>query len=671
MAFESDTLSTATTGVFVGSVFSDTFSVGFADVDMIRITLTAGQFYEVDVDNGTAGDFYLRIFDDRGHEVKSNDDGNYSSDDVVFSLSPYTRFTPGYTGDYYFAISPYYLRDYDPATTAGRDSGENPLAETSGTLRISDIGPSMWGSAGSINAITFESGNDLTEMLRTEGRGLRVEFAGTIDTSTDVDMVRVDLRKAERVVVDVNGVLPGGTTGTVLRVFDDNGVQIGFDDDSGAGEDSELIFNVPIFDDYYIGISGEGNSAYSGLDGTGTVAGAVGAFQVIVHINPTLVGSAIANVLNGGVGDDYIVTLAGNDTVAAGAGQDTLAGGDDNDSLSGDDGEDDLFGEHGADSLFGGAGADHLAGGIGDDLLNGGIGADTMVGETGNDFYFVDNAGDLISEIVGQGSDRVLTSVSYTLTAAAGEIELFTTTNNTGTSAINLTGNAFANIIVGNSGANILNGGAGADTLNGLLGNDTYVLGDSTDTVVDTGGTADRIVTTISRSLASYTTIENLTLSNGAINGTGNGLANIITGNTVANTLNGGSGNDTLLGLAGNDILIGGLGKDRMIGGLNNDIFNFGHRTSSSANHALADVITDFDKPGQGDDRIDVSLLFGPAMTYRHNAAFTAAGQLRINDIAGADVIVEVNVGGSLAADFSVRLAGATLASMNAGDFVL
>jgi serralysin len=34
-------------------------------------------------------------------------------------------------------------------------------------------------------------------------------------------------------------------------------------------------------------------------------------------------------------------------------------------------------------------------------------------------------------------------------------------------------------------------------------------------------------------------------------------------------------------------------------------------------------------------------------------------------------VIVEVNTGGSLAADFQLRLAGTTLASMTAGDFFL
>ena len=58
-----------------------------------------------------------------------------------------------------------------------------------------------------------------------------------------------------------------------------------------------------------------------------------------------------------------------------------------------------------------------------------------------------------------------------------------------------------------------------------------------------------------------------------------------------------------------------------------------------------------------------MSALFGPAMTYRHNLGFTAAGQVRINDIAGADVLVEVNTGGTLAADFADQAGGTTLAT--------
>ena len=103
------------------------------------------------------------------------------------------------------------------------------------------------------------------------------------------------------------------------------------------------------------------------------------------------------------------------------------------------------------DTIIGTAGNDRQDGGAGNDTLNGSGGADTMIGGTGNDIFVVDNAGDVVRELAGGGSDRVITSISYTLTAGS-EIELFTTNNQAATTAINLTGNAFAQTIQGNAG---------------------------------------------------------------------------------------------------------------------------------------------------------------------------------------------------------------------------
>ena len=73
-------------------------------------------------------------------------------------------------------------------------------------------------------------------------------------------------------------------------------------------------------------------------------------------------------------------------------------------------------------------------------------------------------------------------------------------------------------------------------------------------------------------------------MGNLRVNGTGNGLNNVITGNDGTNLLLGLGGNDTLKGLGGNDtlwggegndILDGGTGADRMVGGTGtgNDTF--------------------------------------------------------------------------------------------------
>ncbi|MBX3577272.1 MAG: hypothetical protein KF723_08680 [Rhizobiaceae bacterium] len=150
-----------------------------------------------------------------------------------------------------------------------------------------------------------------------------------------------------------------------------------------------------------------------------------------------------------------------------------------------------------------------------------------------------------------------------------------------------------------------------------------------------------------------------------------NGASGLLTGRLFGEAGNdalvGGRLGETLDGGPGNDTLIGGPGKDTMTGGLNNDTFMFAKGHSGIGSRA--DIITDFDR--FGNDRIDVSALFGPKMAFIGDDAFTRAGQVRINDVRGPDVIVEINTGGSLAADVSIRLLKTTFASMTKSDFVL
>lgn len=298
-----------------------------------------------------------------------------------------------------------------------------------------------------------------------------------------------------------------------------------------------------------------------------------------------LVGNGANNVLTGGDGDDTIDGGVGNDTMVGGLGNDVYFVGAAGDVLNENLGEgidtvntaitltlganlENLnitvataangTGNSLDNILTGGGGVNILTGAGGNDTLNGGLGVDTLIGGTGDDLYIVDTTTDIITELAGEGVDRIESSVSFSL-AALANIEMLTLS---GVANINGTGNAVDNIIYGNAGNNTLDGGLGVDTLFGGLGNDVYVISNANTVVTEASNEGiDTIASSITYTIGNN--IENLTLTGtSALNGTGNSLSNYITGNSAINTLTGGDGNDTLDGGGGFDTLWGGLGND-------------------------------------------------------------------------------------------------------------
>ena len=298
-----------------------------------------------------------------------------------------------------------------------------------------------------------------------------------------------------------------------------------------------------------------------------------------------IIGNAGANVLNG---------MSGNDTLQGGLGTDTMQGGLGSDTYFVDRASDiviEVAGEgsdriiaSGTYTLAAGAAvellqtinqaattiinfvgnefAQSLVGNAAGNILNGMGGFDILRGLAGNDTYYVDAYGDQIQEVAGQGTlDRVLTSTTFGL-AADDDIEYLGTTNEAGTTAINMVGNALNQILVGNAGINVLNGGAGIDDMRGLGGNDFYYVDNALDTIQEAAGqgTLDRVLSTVSFTLAADDNIEYLATTNeactGAINLTGNALAQTIVGNAGSNVVAGGLGNDILRGLGGDDYFV-------------------------------------------------------------------------------------------------------------------
>ncbi|HTU12205.1 MAG TPA: calcium-binding protein [Allosphingosinicella sp.] len=266
--------------------------------------------------------------------------------------------------------------------------------------------------------------------------------------------------------------------------------------------------------------------------------------------------------------------------------------------------DDELTADGGNNVLDGADGNDVLDGGGGNDVLIGGIGADAMTGGTGDDIYYLDNAGDTVTEFDGGGSDTVRVSTSYTLTEGSS-IENAEAVDPSSVTALNLTGNSGGNNLSGNNGVNDLDGGAGADTMAGLGGNDVYRVDNAGDVVVEgPGGGNDRVVASASWTLANGVSIETLEAAagNAAIGLTGNADANSLLGNAGANMLDGGAGADTMTGGDGSDTYYVDDAGDVVV-----------------------------ENAGEGNDRVVVSLSYGLTAGSSIEALEAAAGTDQIN----------------------------------------
>ena len=360
-----------------------------------------------------------------------------------------------------------------------------------------------------------------------------------------------------------------------------------------------------------------GNDQITGYAGDDVLQGLGG--------NDTMYGKAGNDTLAGGDGNDAMYGEDGNDTLTGELGDDTLDGAAGNDSLSGGDGADYMNGGSGADTLVGGAGNDYLqgglnvygGGGLGDnDTLDGGAGNDTLMGGDGSDTYLFGRgdgqdtlnnnaslygyadpnaakrdvlqfkAGVLPADVsLTRSGDNLIVKINGTtdqvtvnnyfvgdgvsiqgyaleeLRFADGTVWSYSTVK--AKAGISVNGGAGNDSLAGSVGGDLIDGGAGADTMTGGLGDDVYLVDSTADVVNELAAQGvDTVVTTVTYTLA--VNVENLMLTGAtAINGTGNGLNNVLTGNSAANVLTGGAGDDTyLVGIGDTTVEVAGGGTD-------------------------------------------------------------------------------------------------------------
>ena len=335
-----------------------------------------------------------------------------------------------------------------------------------------------------------------------------------------------------------------------------------------------------------------------------------------------LFGGGGNDILNGGDGNDTLQGGAGADQLVGGAGIDTAAytdspsaitvslatgtglGGDaegdtltEIENLTGSRFDDSLTGDDGANVIAGNAGNDTLSGLGGDDVLIGGAGADHLDGGAGTDTasYASSRAAVLVNLATGTGS--------------GGDAEGDTLVN-----IENVTGSAFADMLIGDNNANVLAGGDGDDLLIGGAGADQLIGGAGNDT-------------------ASYATSGAAVTVNLA---TGTGSGGDAQGDTLSGIENlvGSAFGDTLTGDANDNVLTGGAGADGLDGGAGNDTASYS--TSSAA--VTVNLATGSGSGGdaQGDTLINIENLTGSAfndsLTGDQNANVLIGG-------AGADVL--------------------------------
>ncbi|MEZ5588521.1 MAG: putative Ig domain-containing protein [Sedimenticolaceae bacterium] len=320
-------------------------------------------------------------------------------------------------------------------------------------------------------------------------------------------------------------------------------------------------------------------------------------YEELVARGFDLIGSDVADFIEGSSVTDRIQGMAGADTMTGGRGDDELAGGAGDDILDGGtgddlyqfnlgDGTDQISDPEGMDQIAFGEGLDPTALGVtqvADDLTLSFASLDRLVLKDwfGSNsrflerFVFFDGttllAADIEQRLAIPGVVLTGTRRNETLTGSDGDDEIH--------------GDRGNDTLSGLGGDDVIVGGGGWDRLLGGPGNDTFRVspGDGYDDIWGGSG-HDRIIGSDSDDTIGLHRHFGIDNSIEVIDG-GAGY-NIVAGSNAGNMLDfsatmlhgiaeiqGGNGHDTITGTHGDDMIVGGRGWDRLQGGAGDDTF--------------------------------------------------------------------------------------------------
>ncbi len=274
----------------------------------------------------------------------------------------------------------------------------------------------------------------------------------------------------------------------------------------------------------------------------------IGAGQMPTPGNDVILGTALADTINGLGGDDTICSLGGDDKVYGGSGNDWIDAGDGDDLAKGNGGSDYLKGGDGDDQLFGNENSDRILGEKGNDTVYGGDKNDLIYGGWGDDLLYG-----------GPGDDRIYgQQANDTIWGGLGDDLLFGQTG-----ADFISGDDGKDEIDGGDKSDLIYGGAGPDKISGGDGNDRLFGQQSADVIYGDDGD-DKLYGGQS--------------DDDLYGGEGNdrlwgetGHDRLYGENGDDSWLDGGDHNDKIFGGPGNDVIRGGDGRDKVYGQGGND----------------------------------------------------------------------------------------------------
>jgi hypothetical protein len=282
--------------------------VGTSDVDMFKVVAPDNGVIIVNIDtpdfNGYV-DSYLRIFDDQGTEVASDDDtlapGETARGTRVYdsTQSPIGHTTDSYKlltiergKTYYVCISDYNNRTYDPATLEGRlDKGTGGTYDISLRFRSVD-------TDGAISLVKDDAPfafpfGPISASIGADS-DLPVE---NIVGNKDVDFYHVRVNKASLLQISVSTVASDNFD-TVLYLYDANGKLLASNDDF-TGIDPTMQYVIQASTDYFVAVAAFGNNSFDPFAAGSGTASTTGIYSISgVLFAPSAVKTISDDALN-------------------------------------------------------------------------------------------------------------------------------------------------------------------------------------------------------------------------------------------------------------------------------------------------------------------------------------------------------------------------------------